>query len=285
MIMKRRQLHAWGQPIAAMGVELYTCGEITKTGPDWISEGRALNYALIFIKNGTGIFSRMAGQESRVKEGDIFILFPGSWYRYGPGEGERWEEYWINMNGPTIRSLEQHGSLRHSLPLVHPARGDRIEQRIDRFMTDLMEPANRERLCGEAFGILTDIFASPLEWSSVPSASAVANIAEQVKKEYAREWDFEAAARREGMSYSLLRKRFAELYGMAPRRFLIAQRMRVASILLTHGLSAKETCFRVGMNDPYAFSKTFKREFGLSPRHYRKRLEKTRESHELLEQA
>jgi AraC family transcriptional regulator, arabinose operon regulatory protein len=67
---------------------------------------------------------------------------------------------------------------------------------------------------------------------------------------------------------------FASLFrrqtGMAPIEYFIHLRIRHACRLLdTTGLTIREIGYRVGYEDPYYFSRTFRKLMGLSPRKYR----------------
>jgi AraC-like DNA-binding protein len=67
---------------------------------------------------------------------------------------------------------------------------------------------------------------------------------------------------------------FASLFrhqtGMAPIEYFIHLRIRGACRLLdTTTLTVREIGYRVGYEDPYYFSRMFRKLMGLSPRQYR----------------
>ncbi|WP_305985879.1 AraC family transcriptional regulator [Roseibium sp. MMSF_3544] len=69
-----------------------------------------------------------------------------------------------------------------------------------------------------------------------------------------------------GMSRSAFVDRFTEVMSMGPRKYILAQRMEAATVLLREtGLSTAEIAYRVGYDAPEAFSRAFKRETGYSP--------------------
>ncbi|WP_305985876.1 AraC family transcriptional regulator [Roseibium sp. MMSF_3544] len=75
-----------------------------------------------------------------------------------------------------------------------------------------------------------------------------------------------------GMSRSAFVDRFTEVMGMAPRKYILTQRMETAAALLrTDGLTMAEIAYRVGYDAPEAFSRAFKREMGRSPVNWRMR--------------
>ena len=56
--------------------------------------------------------------------------------------------------------------------------------------------------------------------------------------------EFQAGRGKIGISYSLLRKRFSDLFGMAPDRFLIAQRMRQRACFFPADCRSRRPAFR-----------------------------------------
>ena len=73
------------------------------------------------------------------------------------------------------------------------------------------------------------------------------------------------------------------LYGEADRRLkeqMEAWMMcleKAAELLLTTNMTAAEVAYKVGFDDQYYFSKSFKRYFGQPPSQYRKGSEKSQE--------
>ena len=55
MTRMKRFFDSWNEPLSAMGIELFSCGEVSKSEPDSIIDGWARNYALIFVKQEANI--------------------------------------------------------------------------------------------------------------------------------------------------------------------------------------------------------------------------------------
>jgi AraC-like DNA-binding protein len=78
-------------------------------------------------------------------------------------------------------------------------------------------------------------------------------------------------ARVAGMPAPTFSARFKRTFDLSPKAYLIQGRMRRAAYLLTHrNLSVTEVAAEVGYDDPFHFSKIFKKHLGLSPRAMRK---------------
>ena len=72
------------------------------------------------------------------------------------------------------------------------------------------------------------------------------------------------------VSPNYLNRLFLRELGMPPKRYLIGQRMQLArSLLNSTTLSVQEISQRCGYKTPFAFSKEFRKQFGISPRSFR----------------
>lgn len=79
-----------------------------------------------------------------------------------------------------------------------------------------------------------------------------------------------ALAEKLHVSPNYLNRLFLKGLGMSPKRYLIGQRMQLARALLNStSLSIQEIALRCGYKTPFAFSKEFRKNFGISPRPFR----------------
>lgn len=69
-----------------------------------------------------------------------------------------------------------------------------------------------------------------------------------------------------GLSRAHLAREFASTFGVPPHQYLIGLRLAHAKRLLAAGDSVTQTCFETGLESLGAFSTTFRRMTGLSPR-------------------
>lgn len=85
-------------------------------------------------------------------------------------------------------------------------------------------------------------------------------------------WSAEALAREVALSRSAFVERFSALVGVPPIRYLTAWRLRAARRQLREtGKTVAQLAHAVGYESAEAFSRAFKREFGVSPLHWRER--------------
>lgn len=84
------------------------------------------------------------------------------------------------------------------------------------------------------------------------------------------DWTAERLAREVAMSRSAFVERFTRLVGMPPIRYLTVWRLQTAKLHLAEGRQPiAQLAHRVGYDSEEAFSRAFKREFGLPPARWR----------------
>lgn len=90
----------------------------------------------------------------------------------------------------------------------------------------------------------------------------------------ARRWSVDQLARAAGTSRSTLVERFAEFLNEAPMTYLARWRLRLgARRLETTDQGIIEIAAAVGYESDAAFNRAFRREFGLPPGQYRRRMQ------------
>ena len=92
-----------------------------------------------------------------------------------------------------------------------------------------------------------------------------------LQAEPAKRWTVERLARRVGLSRAAFARRFVALSGQSPLRYLTELRMALAASLLESAdASLAEVALRVGYTSEFAFSRAFKRQYGVAPGVFRR---------------
>ncbi len=103
---------------------------------------------------------------------------------------------------------------------------------------------------------------------------AVSKVLSIIHNNYAEDLDVESLAREAGVSRTVLGERFADLIGESPMRYCAQWRMRMACNMLRDSRhNTANVAHAVGFGSEAAFNRAFKREYGVPPATWRKRVE------------
>lgn len=120
---------------------------------------------------------------------------------------------------------------------------------------------------------LARIHSMPNSGLACQTKDRILAIIHQLHAEPARDWHIDQLASLTGLSLPHFTERFRKQTGCPPKQFLIRLRLQIASALMQDAdLTVAEIANRIGYDDPYYFSRLFRRHTGLSPRAYRREL-------------
>ena len=113
--------------------------------------------------------------------------------------------------------------------------------------------------------------AAPASWLVGATDPAIGRALAAMHACADRQWTVPRLAEMVGMSRSVFAKRFVELVGQPPLRYLTGLRLdKAAELLRRTGGSIGEIAAAVGYESEPAFSRAFKDRHGLSPSHWRR---------------
>jgi AraC-like DNA-binding protein len=114
--------------------------------------------------------------------------------------------------------------------------------------------------------------AEPPAWYRAHSDQVVGHALRLLQNNPARPWTVAALAAETGVSRATLARRFTELVGEPPMRFLTGWRLALAAdLLLEPDATIGSVAAQVGYGSSFALSTAFKREHGISPQEHRTR--------------
>ncbi len=96
-------------------------------------------------------------------------------------------------------------------------------------------------------------------------------LANYFKENYAQQINMIELVENYGFDYERFRKEFKRQYGMAPKQYVVEQRLLNAySMLSETNISCTDVAMLCGFSDSSQFSKMFKKRYGFSPEQIRK---------------
>ncbi len=240
-----------------------------------IENGRILNeYQLLYITKGRGMFSSESSGRSQVKEGYMFLLFPGEWHTYRPDPETGWNEYWIGFDGRIMDEWVKDGFFRKESPVFNIGLNEEIIALYKRaiIIAEAQEANYQQALSGIACNLVS--MALYLSRNRDFSKSDIASQISQAKiavHDNISAVTPEELARITCMSYSKFRKIFKEYTGFAPSQYIQEVRITMAKELLTNtSKSIKQIAIELGYENKDYFFTVFKKVTGSTPITYRR---------------
>ncbi len=257
--------------VSSLGISVISCGELLKIKPEHYLKERQIDFfGLSHIYEGSGTFKSLTGGTYSVNAGDTFILFPGERHSYGPPASGYWKEIWLFFKGSLIEHLHDQGHMQPRHPIFRPQNPVVIKRLLDKVIAAAWKDDDyqKKNIPGWLFQTLHELVNFSENVPTKPHVCVIHSIVSNIIADPSKPVDFRSIATDYGLSYSLLRKRFTEITGHSPNRFLKMERIRLAKRLLGEGMSVKMTASKVGIEDPYYLSRIFSRTVGLSPKDY-----------------
>ena len=239
-----------------------------------VDNGRTLNeFQLLYITKGKGKFCSKSGGKHSIREGHMFLLFPGEWHTYMPDKETGWNEYWIGFNGKIMEEWVKTGFFSKENPLFNIGMNEEIITLYKRAMiiADAQEANYQQALAGIACNLLSmAIYLSRNRDFNKHDISSQINAAKAAVHEHISSITPESLAQSTCMSYSKFRKIFKEYTGFAPSQYIQEVRINMAKEMLTNtSKSIKEIAFELGYENKDYFFTVFKKTTGMTPINYR----------------
>jgi AraC-like DNA-binding protein len=268
----------WGLTVSTVGYEEIDPFEPypTKGHADGyyfnIERGRILNeYQLLYNPDGEGLFQSAHCPPTRLKAGDMFLLFPGEWHTYHPLENRGWKSHWIGFSGRNVDDRVRAGFLSPDRPIYHVGYSSDVEALYQQaYQTAVEEAAVAQQLMAGIVNHLIGLMYSLERNIELGKNSAQVNMVNRarlrIREALESELTIQQIAEELSVSYSNFRKLFKEYTGLSPATYQQELRLlRAKELLSTTDLSIKEIAYRLNFESPDYFSAKFKSKMGCRP--------------------
>jgi AraC-like DNA-binding protein len=229
---------------------------------------------IFYCVDGHGWYE-IEGQRYEVGPNEFFILPQNKEHAYGNDPDHPWSIYWIHFGGESLADFnELHAVQKHFKPFYIKSSGEiiamfsRMYKALELgYSTDNLIFAN---LCLPHFLSLF-IYNSKHTTVSANEKLDVVDSAILYMQEHINE---NISLQDLSSHYNYSASRFSSLFkqktGYAPIDYFIQMKMQKASQQLDFSSSSvKDIALSMGFDDPYYFSKRFRKIIGLSPKQYR----------------
>lgn len=203
------------------------------------------------------------------REGDTYMLIPGTDHEYYADASDPWVKIWFNASGKLIDSLIELYRLEAST-IFHCNSKPYIEEihsiLADKTLTPA-EIADKTALC---FHSLLQFLAANKEDANVPSAEAL-QLKNHIDANLYSNITIGELSRLIYKSPSQTIRIFKKYYGKSPYDYYMDNRIKKAiSMLEGTGFSVKEIAYSLGFCDEHYFSTLFRKKTGKKPGDYRR---------------
>lgn len=268
----------WGLTVSTVGYEEIQPGEPypTKGHADGyyfdLKQGRTLNeYQLLYNPEGEGIFESAHIPPTRLKAGDMFLLFPGEWHTYHPDPYIGWKSHWIGFKGRNMDDRVKAGFLKPEKPIYHIGYSSVIESLYRKAYETAVEEAaySQQLMAGIVNHLIGKMYSLERNIELGKNRTQVNMIAKarlRIRESLESSLTIQEVAEELGVSYSNFRKLFKEYTGLSPATYQQELRLlRAKELLTTTDLSIKEIAYRLNFESPDYFSSKFKAKMGYKP--------------------
>jgi AraC-like DNA-binding protein len=251
------------------------CGGRELCGEGYVVDRDGFRYHSVeYVASGSGRI---------VLGGRPFALRPGSLFCYGPGVPHRitadgrapMVKYFVDFVGTLAGGLLNAGAWSELRPLrlAEPAKLGALFEELHRLGGRPTAFSGRRCLLTLEQILLTaadeavpDDGAEGAAWASYQRCRAL------IREEFLEQHSLAGIADVCRVSETHLCRLFQRFDTISPYQLLVRLKMaRAAALLLDRALLVREVAQRVGYDDPYHFSKVFKRVYSLSPEAFRAR--------------
>jgi len=234
-----------------------------------VAEGRRLNeYQMVYLLDGQGTLE-VDGKHFSVRGGSLFLLFPEVPHAYRPDPTTGWTECWVGFKGPHVDALLASGILNPSRPLFHPGYQASLVAGFQSIFQQVKEqaPLYQFRACAEVLRLLAETLSLERLSAQQTKAQEIVEKAKAfIEASIPTVFNLEKLGSEVHLSQVQLNEVFKAYTGMTPYQYCLHAKInRAKEILSTGESSVKEIAWRVGFDDPYYFSRLFKKKTGSRP--------------------
>lgn len=229
------------------------------------------NYVLHYILEGSGSLF-INKKEFRISAKQAFFTPPHLPAYYIADEKTPWNYIWIHFNGTKAFEFLNAIGISAQQPVFIPVSPD---DELESCMRYFLLHYEQELLC---IGNLYHLFHHLIDVSSTKPKPGeqeiqlkyITDIVNYIHTKFNEPIKVSDIAEYCGLDRSYLSKIFKQATNYSPQEYLIIYRIRKAQeYLLDPNFSIQNVAFAVGYPDPFAFSKVFKKNTGMSPSEYR----------------
>jgi len=230
------------------------------------------DYILIYCMNGKGAIETPKGKFELIAS-QFIILAPNQYHRYEADINYPWSIYWVHFSGEKLNELNLGFNIEtYSYPTSMPFSESILD--IWNEMYSSLESGYTGSNIGYAnfclYRFISFFLFSNRKNTFTAEDDQVDKAINYMKSNIGTYFTVEMLAERFNYSASHFGALFKKKTGMSPIEYFIQIKIQHAcQLLIQRNLKIKEIGETIGYDDPYYFSRLFKKAIGKSPNQYR----------------
>lgn len=237
-------------------------------------------FILIYCIEGEG-WIKMDGEIYELKPNSYFIIPANKGHQYGSTEEDPWSIYWVHFTGTSAANLYQKFLVNNSLTIMTPEiiQVSFEERRITLFeyLITLLESGYGTRIMEYVNISLWHLISSFIyhdfyskTGSMTLKSDFIQSAISYMKEHLDQSISVEELADHLNYSVSYFYSIFKDKTGYSPIHYFNNLKIQKACQYLSFtDMNIKQISYKLGFNDPFYFSRTFKKVMEVSPTEYR----------------
>lgn len=227
-------------------------------------------YIFLYCLEGEG-WIKINGKNIILTPNTAFIIPENTAHKYGSSVKDAWSIYWIHFSGNYAATLYKRFSISgdEAIKIAFDESRINLLREIIKFLEN---DFSDEKIELTHFKLIA--FLSSLCYSNTLNNTIDDKISHSItfmKTNLNQVLTIDELANQAFYSVSRYSELFKQKTGYSPIQFFIRLKIQKACEYLNFtNLNIKEICKEVGFDDPYYFSRMFKKQIGLSPMQYKK---------------
>ncbi len=254
------------------------CRVSTKSASTHRPHGRS-DYQLIYIASGRGNFV-FHGVKTMVPAGNMILFRPGVEQNYFYKDTDKTNAYWVHFSGSHVEEILEECGITQDMTVIHTGTSLEYKNIFQEMIQELkLCKKHYEEVLANRFQYMLYLVHRAINIQQRAQNSILISELEETIRyfhmNYNKPLSIEEYAAQHHMSISWFIRSFREYTGSTPTQYLLTLRISNAkSLLQTTKHNVTEIARIVGYDNPFYFSRIFKKHTGLSPSQYREENQK-----------
>jgi AraC family transcriptional regulator of arabinose operon len=226
---------------------------------------------IILCVDGKGTFESPAGH-FEVSPGQYFLLPPNQQHRYEADKKDPWSIYWLRIGGTNISRLCMHNSAKKCFRPIYTKEITEISTLFDDLYATLENGYSLQNLIYSNMTLqrILALLLFHVPEDKKGSTVLTNKVIQFMRKQIAVQYSLQELASTFNYSPSQFSHLFKKETGYSPIDYFIHLKIQQGCKLLDlTNMKIYEVASKVGYEDPYHFSKIFKKVMHVSPELYR----------------